>query len=66
MPAVTRSSQYKYSSAVRNAQQVIAVPAAMTRLQVPPSVLFSNCNTHPGPEMTESQTVVIAVWSGVI
>ncbi|XP_041801990.1 embryonic polyadenylate-binding protein-like isoform X2 [Chelmon rostratus] len=27
MPAVTRSSQYKYSSAVRNAQQVIVVPA---------------------------------------
>uniref|UniRef100_A0A673A2Q1 Polyadenylate-binding protein n=1 Tax=Sphaeramia orbicularis TaxID=375764 RepID=A0A673A2Q1_9TELE len=32
--AVTRSSQYKYSSAVRNAQQVIAVPAPMPRLQV--------------------------------
>ncbi|KAM9350873.1 polyadenylate-binding protein 1-like isoform 2-T2 [Symphorus nematophorus] len=35
MPGMTRSSQYKYSSAVRNAQQVITVPAPMTRLQVP-------------------------------
>ncbi|KAM9350874.1 polyadenylate-binding protein 1-like isoform 3-T3 [Symphorus nematophorus] len=33
MPGMTRSSQYKYSSAVRNAQQVITVPAPMTRLQ---------------------------------
>ncbi|KAI3357618.1 hypothetical protein L3Q82_016025, partial [Scortum barcoo] len=37
MPGVTRSSQYKYSSAVRNAQQVITVPAPMTRLQVAPA-----------------------------
>nr|XP_046253838.1 embryonic polyadenylate-binding protein-like isoform X3 [Scatophagus argus] len=34
---VTRSSQYKYSSAVRNAQQVITVPAPITRLQVVPA-----------------------------
>ncbi|XP_067384708.1 embryonic polyadenylate-binding protein-like isoform X2 [Channa argus] len=34
MPVVARSGQYKYSSAVRNPQQVIAVPAPMTRLQV--------------------------------
>ncbi|XP_070694946.1 polyadenylate-binding protein 1-like [Pempheris klunzingeri] len=37
MPGVTRSSQYKYSSAVRNAQQVVTVPAPMTRLQVVPA-----------------------------
>lgn len=35
MPGVTRNSQYKYSSAVRNAQQVITIPVPMTRLQVP-------------------------------
>ncbi|TMS16351.1 Polyadenylate-binding protein 3 [Larimichthys crocea] len=34
---MTRSGQYKYSSAVRNAQQVITVPAPMTRLQVIPA-----------------------------
>ncbi|XP_070766378.1 polyadenylate-binding protein 1-like [Enoplosus armatus] len=34
MPGVTRGSQYKYSSAVRNVQQVITVPAPVTRLQV--------------------------------
>ncbi|XP_044206931.1 embryonic polyadenylate-binding protein-like isoform X1 [Thunnus albacares] len=37
MPGVTRSGQYKYSSAVRNPQQVITVPAPMTRLQVIPA-----------------------------
>ncbi|TNM86941.1 hypothetical protein fugu_007171 [Takifugu bimaculatus] len=36
LPGVPRSGQYKYSSAVRNAQQVIAVPAPVTRPQ--PSV----------------------------
>ncbi|XP_071374569.1 polyadenylate-binding protein 1-like isoform X2 [Centroberyx affinis] len=34
MSGVARGSQYKYSSAVRNTQQVITVPATMTRLQV--------------------------------
>ncbi|XP_022594934.1 embryonic polyadenylate-binding protein-like isoform X2 [Seriola dumerili] len=34
MPGVTRSSQYKYSSAVRNPQHVVTVPAPLTRLQV--------------------------------
>ncbi|XP_076023357.1 polyadenylate-binding protein 1-like [Genypterus blacodes] len=38
--AGVRGSQYKYSSAVRNHQQVISVPAPITRLQVlPPSVM---------------------------
>ncbi|XP_071332649.1 polyadenylate-binding protein 1-like isoform X2 [Trachinotus anak] len=37
MPGVTRSSQYKYSSAVRNPQHVVTVPAPMTRLQVVPA-----------------------------
>ncbi|XP_029910986.1 polyadenylate-binding protein 1-like isoform X2 [Myripristis murdjan] len=37
MPGVARGSHYKYSSAVRNAQQVIPVPAHMTRLQVVPT-----------------------------
>ncbi|XP_053704657.1 polyadenylate-binding protein 1-like [Synchiropus splendidus] len=36
IPAVTRSNQYKYSSAVRNARHVVAVPAPITRLQVVP------------------------------
>ncbi|XP_071374568.1 polyadenylate-binding protein 1-like isoform X1 [Centroberyx affinis] len=40
MSGVARGSQYKYSSAVRNTQQVITVPATMTRLQlVPTSVM---------------------------
>ncbi|TWW56822.1 embryonic polyadenylate-binding protein-like isoform X2 [Takifugu flavidus] len=39
LPGVPRSGQYKYSSAVRNAQQVIAVPAPVTRPQVPGPVL---------------------------
>nr|XP_020463759.1 embryonic polyadenylate-binding protein-like isoform X2 [Monopterus albus] len=34
MPVVARSSQYRYSPAVRNPQQVVSVPAPMTRLQV--------------------------------
>lgn len=34
MPVITRSGQYKYSSAVRN-PQVVPVPAPMTRIQVP-------------------------------
>ncbi|XP_073326538.1 polyadenylate-binding protein 1-like isoform X1 [Pagrus major] len=37
MPGMTRSSQYKYSSAVRNVQQVITVSAPVTRLQVVPA-----------------------------
>ncbi|XP_053173364.1 embryonic polyadenylate-binding protein-like [Scomber japonicus] len=37
VPGMTRSGQYKYSSAVRNPQQVITVPAPMTRLQVIPA-----------------------------
>ncbi|XP_071776860.1 polyadenylate-binding protein 1-like [Centroberyx gerrardi] len=37
MSGVARGSQYKYSSAVRNTQQVITVPATMTRLQVVPT-----------------------------
>uniref|UniRef100_A0A7N6BQN9 Polyadenylate-binding protein n=1 Tax=Anabas testudineus TaxID=64144 RepID=A0A7N6BQN9_ANATE len=35
MPVITRSGQYKYSSAVRN-PQVVPVPAPMTRIQEPP------------------------------
>ncbi|XP_058499213.1 embryonic polyadenylate-binding protein-like [Solea solea] len=34
MPGLIRSNQYKYSPAVRNPQQVITVPAPITRLQV--------------------------------
>ncbi|KAM7404901.1 hypothetical protein PAMP_012205 [Pampus punctatissimus] len=37
MPGVTRSGQYKYSSGVRNPQQVFTIPAPMTRLQVIPA-----------------------------
>lgn len=35
MPAITRGSQYKYSSGVRNLQQINPVHAPMTRIQVP-------------------------------
>ncbi|XP_044067796.1 polyadenylate-binding protein 1-like isoform X3 [Siniperca chuatsi] len=40
MPGVTRNSQYKYSCAVRNVQQVITVPGPMTRLQVVPAPMM--------------------------
>ncbi|XP_051282605.1 polyadenylate-binding protein 1-like isoform X3 [Dicentrarchus labrax] len=40
MPGVTRGGQYKYSSAVRNVQQVITIPAPMTRLQVVPAPMM--------------------------
>ncbi|XP_029011194.1 embryonic polyadenylate-binding protein-like isoform X2 [Betta splendens] len=36
VPVLTRSGQYKYSSAVRNPQQVVHVPALMTQIQVAP------------------------------
>ncbi|XP_031701155.1 polyadenylate-binding protein 1-like isoform X1 [Anarrhichthys ocellatus] len=37
VPGMTRSGQYKYSPAVRNVQQVLTVPAPMTRIQVFPA-----------------------------
>ncbi|XP_057680354.1 embryonic polyadenylate-binding protein-like isoform X2 [Corythoichthys intestinalis] len=37
LSGVSRSSQFKYSSAVRNPQQVISVPVTMNRLQVVPA-----------------------------
>ncbi|XP_037629823.1 polyadenylate-binding protein 1-like isoform X2 [Sebastes umbrosus] len=37
VPGMTRSGQYKYSSAVRNVQQVITIPAPMTRIQIIPA-----------------------------
>ncbi|XP_034393913.1 embryonic polyadenylate-binding protein A-like [Cyclopterus lumpus] len=37
VPGMTRGGQYKYSPAVRNVQQVVAVPAPMTRIQVFPA-----------------------------
>ncbi|KAM6983111.1 polyadenylate-binding protein 1-like [Tautogolabrus adspersus] len=37
VPGVTRSGQYKYSSAVRNVTQVVTIPVPMTRLQVIPA-----------------------------
>ncbi|XP_062283851.1 polyadenylate-binding protein 1-like isoform X2 [Scomber scombrus] len=40
VPGMTRSGQYKYSSAVRNPQQVITVPAPMTRLQAIPAPMM--------------------------
>ncbi|XP_045913307.1 embryonic polyadenylate-binding protein A-like isoform X4 [Micropterus dolomieu] len=40
MPGGTRSSQYKYASAVRNVQQVITIPAPMTRMQVVPAPMM--------------------------
>ncbi|XP_054466027.1 polyadenylate-binding protein 1-like [Anoplopoma fimbria] len=37
VPGMTRGAQYKYSSAVRNVQQVVTMPAPMTRIQVMPA-----------------------------
>ncbi|XP_076597395.1 polyadenylate-binding protein 1-like [Chaetodon auriga] len=50
MPGVTRSSQYKYSSAVRNAQQVITLPAPMARLQVVPAPVMEPPLHNQGQE----------------
>ncbi|XP_049436200.1 embryonic polyadenylate-binding protein A-like isoform X2 [Epinephelus fuscoguttatus] len=40
VPGMTRGGQYKYSSAVRNVQQVITAPAPMPRLQAVPAPLM--------------------------
>lgn len=48
MPGVARGSHYKYSSAVRNAQQVIPVPAHMTRLQVHIAAVMLHCLRQAG------------------
>ncbi|XP_070824735.1 polyadenylate-binding protein 1-like [Chaetodon trifascialis] len=50
MPSVTRSNQYKYSSAVRNAHQVITVPAPMARLQVVPAPVMEPPLHNQGQE----------------
>uniref|UniRef100_A0A3B4UPC3 Polyadenylate-binding protein n=1 Tax=Seriola dumerili TaxID=41447 RepID=A0A3B4UPC3_SERDU len=50
MPGVTRSSQYKYSSAVRNPQHVVTVPAPLTRLQVIPAPVMEPPVHIQGPE----------------
>ncbi|XP_040009951.1 embryonic polyadenylate-binding protein-like isoform X5 [Xiphias gladius] len=55
VPGVIRSSQYKYSSAVRNPQQVITVPAPMTRLQVVPApVMEPPLHVHGKEPLTAS------------
>ncbi|XP_029291000.1 polyadenylate-binding protein 1-like isoform X2 [Cottoperca gobio] len=43
---MTRGGQYKYSSAVRNVQQVVTVPAPMTRIQVVPAPLMEPPPVH--------------------
>ncbi|XP_023278555.1 embryonic polyadenylate-binding protein-like [Seriola lalandi dorsalis] len=50
MPGLTRSSQYKYSSAVRNPQHVVTVPAPLTRLQVIPAPVMEPPVHIQGPE----------------
>uniref|UniRef100_UPI0037E88FA8 polyadenylate-binding protein 1-like n=1 Tax=Semicossyphus pulcher TaxID=241346 RepID=UPI0037E88FA8 len=55
MPGVTRSGQYKYSSAVRNVQQIVTVPAPMTRLQVVPApVMEPHVHIHGQEPLTAS------------
>ncbi|XP_026222862.1 embryonic polyadenylate-binding protein-like isoform X4 [Anabas testudineus] len=49
MPVITRSGQYKYSSAVRN-PQVVPVPAPMTRIQVVPAPVKEPPVHVPGQE----------------
>ncbi|KAF7653699.1 hypothetical protein LDENG_00079660 [Lucifuga dentata] len=50
MCGAARGSQYKYSSAVRNNQQVITVPAPMTRLQVLPTSVMEPLGHIQGQE----------------
>ncbi|KAM6925403.1 polyadenylate-binding protein 1-like isoform 2-T2 [Xenentodon cancila] len=45
-----RSTQYKYSSAVRNPLHVVTVPAPMTRPQVVPASVIEPPVQIPGPE----------------
>ncbi|XP_054642129.1 embryonic polyadenylate-binding protein-like isoform X2 [Dunckerocampus dactyliophorus] len=54
MSGVSRSSQFKYSSAVRNPQQVIPVPASMTRLQVVPAPVMEPVHTQGNEPLTAS------------
>ncbi|XP_061760183.1 polyadenylate-binding protein 1-like [Nerophis ophidion] len=53
MSGVSRSSQFKYSSVVRNPQQVITVPTPMTRLQVVP-VMEHPVHTQGNGSLTAS------------
>nr|XP_057907439.1 embryonic polyadenylate-binding protein-like [Doryrhamphus excisus] len=55
MSGVSRSGQFKYSSAVRNPQQVISMPASMTRLQVVPApVMEQPVHTQGNEPLTAS------------
>ncbi|XP_062247522.1 polyadenylate-binding protein 1-like isoform X2 [Platichthys flesus] len=47
---VIRNNQYKYSSVVRSPQQVITVPAPMTRIQVIPAPVMEPLVHVPGHE----------------
>ncbi|XP_059190152.1 embryonic polyadenylate-binding protein-like isoform X1 [Centropristis striata] len=50
VPGMTRSGQYKYSSAVRNVQQVLTIPAPMARIQVVPAPVMEPPVPIQGPE----------------
>ncbi|XP_034552496.1 LOW QUALITY PROTEIN: embryonic polyadenylate-binding protein-like [Notolabrus celidotus] len=55
VPGGTRSGQYKYSPAVRNAQQVVTVPIPMTRIQaVPPPVMEQQIHFQGQEPLTAS------------
>ncbi|XP_061591899.1 embryonic polyadenylate-binding protein-like [Cololabis saira] len=50
MAGVIRTTQYKYSSAVRNPLHVVTVPAPMPRPQVVPATVIEPPVQIPGPE----------------
>ncbi|XP_034028574.1 embryonic polyadenylate-binding protein-like isoform X2 [Thalassophryne amazonica] len=57
---VARSNQYKYSFAVRNPQQVIAIPAPMTRVQVAPAHVMEPTVHVQGPEPLTASVLAAA------
>uniref|UniRef100_A0A8C5H1J2 Polyadenylate-binding protein n=1 Tax=Gouania willdenowi TaxID=441366 RepID=A0A8C5H1J2_GOUWI len=59
MPGVPRANQYKFSSAVRNPQQIIPVPCSMTRHQVV-QTLKTSCVHIQTPEALTASVLAAA------
>ncbi|XP_028309542.1 embryonic polyadenylate-binding protein-like isoform X2 [Gouania willdenowi] len=60
MPGVPRANQYKFSSAVRNPQQIIPVPCSMTRHQVIPAPVMESCVHIQTPEALTASVLAAA------
>ncbi|XP_028265895.1 embryonic polyadenylate-binding protein-like [Parambassis ranga] len=60
LPGGPRSNQYKYSTAVRNPQHVVPVPAHMPRLQVVPAHVVEPQVHIQGPELLTTSMLAAA------